>query len=59
VFLQSAGLIQIAASVGLTLLAPRKKISVLLIGNHSAGKSSFINWCVGNCLLLNQLIGFY
>lgn len=40
------GLIQIAASVGLTLLAPRKKISVLLIGNHSAGKSSFINWYV-------------
>jgi len=40
------GLIQIAASVGLSLLAPRKKISVLLIGNHSAGKSSFINWYV-------------
>jgi hypothetical protein len=40
------GLIQTAASVGLTLLAPRKKISVLLIGNHSAGKSSFINWYV-------------
>jgi len=38
------GLIHIAASVGLALLAPRKKISVMLIGNHSAGKSSFINW---------------
>jgi len=26
------------------LLVPRKKISILLMGNHSAGKSSFINW---------------
>lgn len=40
------GLVKIAESLGLTLLAPRKKISVLLIGNHSAGKSSFINWYV-------------
>lgn len=28
------------------LLAPRKKITVMLMGNHSAGKSSFINWYV-------------
>jgi len=40
------GLVKIAANLGLNLLAPRKKISVLLIGNHSAGKSSFINWYV-------------
>jgi len=40
------GLVKIAANLGLDLLAPRKKISVLLIGNHSAGKSSFINWYV-------------
>ena len=40
------GLIMIAKDVGLDLLAPRKKINVLLIGNHSAGKSSFINWYV-------------
>jgi len=38
------GLIHIAESVGLSLLAPRKKINVMLIGNHSAGKSSFVNW---------------
>ncbi|KAK3793296.1 hypothetical protein RRG08_042239 [Elysia crispata] len=38
------GLVKIAESLGLSLLAPRKKITVLLIGNHSAGKSSFINW---------------
>merc|ERR1711976_260456 len=38
------GLVKIAEDVGLSLLAPRKKITVLLIGNHSAGKSSFINW---------------
>uniref|UniRef100_T1J2L1 Dynamin N-terminal domain-containing protein n=1 Tax=Strigamia maritima TaxID=126957 RepID=T1J2L1_STRMM len=38
------GLIKIAKSLDLKLLAPRKKIFVMLIGNHSAGKSSFINW---------------
>ena len=38
------GLANIADSLGFSLLAPRKKITVLLIGNHSAGKSSFINW---------------
>jgi GTPase SAR1 family protein len=42
----SSGLVKIAEDVNLTLLAPRKKITVLLIGNHSAGKSSFINWYV-------------
>ena len=40
------GLVTIAKDVGIELLAPRKKINVLLIGNHSAGKSSFINWYV-------------
>lgn len=40
------GLVKIAESLNLSLLAPRKKITVLLIGNHSAGKSSFINWYV-------------
>lgn len=40
------GLIDIAAGLGIKLLEPRKKITVLLIGNHSAGKSTFINWYV-------------
>lgn len=40
------GLISIASGLGLNLLAPRKKITVLLLGNHSAGKSSFVNWYV-------------
>ncbi|KAK2166263.1 hypothetical protein LSH36_40g08004 [Paralvinella palmiformis] len=40
------GLVEIARGLGLQLLAPRKKITILLIGNHSAGKSSFINWYV-------------
>ncbi|XP_074643160.1 uncharacterized protein LOC141900255 [Tubulanus polymorphus] len=40
------GLIKIAENLGLSLLAPRKKITVLLIGNHSAGKSSFVNWYI-------------
>lgn len=41
-----SGLIAVAESVGVKLLAPRKKITVMLMGNHSAGKSSFINWYV-------------
>ncbi|XP_062382686.1 sarcalumenin isoform X2 [Sardina pilchardus] len=41
-----SGLMAIAQSVGVTLLPPRKKITVMLMGNHSAGKSSFINWYV-------------
>lgn len=41
-----SGLITVAESVGVKLLAPRKKITVMLMGNHSAGKSSFINWYV-------------
>jgi predicted GTPase len=27
-----------------SIVTPNKKISVLLIGNHSAGKSSLVNW---------------
>lgn len=40
------GLVEIASNLDMKLLAPRKKISIMLIGNHSAGKSSFINWYV-------------
>ncbi|KAM9780480.1 uncharacterized protein ACB057_016566 [Neosynchiropus ocellatus] len=42
----ASGLISVAESVGVKLLPPRKKITVMLMGNHSAGKSSFINWYV-------------
>ncbi|KAM9392394.1 uncharacterized protein KZ484_003855 isoform 2-T2 [Pholidichthys leucotaenia] len=41
-----SGLIKVAETVGVKLLPPRKKITVMLMGNHSAGKSSFINWYV-------------
>lgn len=30
--------------------APQKKLYVMIIGNHSAGKSSFINWYIGEKL---------
>ncbi|XP_033828104.1 uncharacterized protein si:dkey-98f17.5 [Periophthalmus magnuspinnatus] len=40
------GLVKIANSLGVRLLPPRKKIVVMIMGNHSAGKSSFINWYV-------------
>lgn len=33
--------------LGMQLRKPRKKISIMIVGNHSAGKSSFINWWVG------------
>ena len=42
------GLVTIAKELGIELIVPRKKINVLLIGNHSAGKSSFINWLESN-----------
>ncbi|KAJ3603696.1 hypothetical protein NHX12_028440 [Muraenolepis orangiensis] len=40
------GLVRIASSVGVRLLPPQKKIFVMIMGNHSAGKSSFINWYI-------------
>lgn len=40
------GLVAIAKDVDVDLVAPRKKVNVLLIGNHSAGKSSFVNWYI-------------
>lgn len=45
----SVGILEIAKDPlldGLTCWKPRKKVSVLIIGNHSAGKSSFINWYI-------------
>jgi len=43
---EDKGLIPIAESVGIHLLEPRRKILVMLMGNHSAGKSSFVNWYI-------------
>ncbi|CAF3357941.1 unnamed protein product [Rotaria socialis] len=40
------GLITIARWLNLSIMAPNKKISILLIGNHSAGKSSLVNWYI-------------
>lgn len=45
------GLVKLASELNINLLAPRKKVTVLLIGNHSAGKSSFINWYVEEHIL--------
>uniref|UniRef100_A0A7S0UNL7 Dynamin N-terminal domain-containing protein n=1 Tax=Polytomella parva TaxID=51329 RepID=A0A7S0UNL7_9CHLO len=36
--------------LALPMLKPRKKISVMIVGNHSAGKSSFINWYIGETI---------
>eukprot|EP00775_Hariotina_reticulata_P011958 gene11958-12101_t len=45
----SIGVCAIAQDLGLhkQIRKPRKKISVMIVGNHSAGKSSFINWYIG------------
>lgn len=43
---EDKGLVKCAGELGIALLVPRRKITVLLIGNHSAGKSSFINWYI-------------
>jgi hypothetical protein len=45
----SVGILEIAADPLLQLTdvhKPRKKVNVMIIGNHSAGKSSFINWYI-------------
>eukprot|EP00055_Hartaetosiga_balthica_P017508 m.118011 g.118011 ORF g.118011 m.118011 type:complete len:502 (-) comp9336_c0_seq1:451-1956(-) len=44
------GLVDVAAKIGMKLLPPRRKITVLLVGNHSAGKSSFVNWYIEETL---------
>ncbi|XP_046684001.1 sarcalumenin-like isoform X1 [Homalodisca vitripennis] len=40
------GLITIGQKINLDILPPKKKVTILLVGNHSAGKSSFINWYI-------------
>ena len=37
------GIIEMAEDVALKLLPPRNKATVMILGNHSSGKSSFIN----------------
>ena len=48
------GLVNIAREVEIEMVAPRKKINILLIGNHSAGKSSFINWFQYNSIWIKN-----
>jgi GTPase SAR1 family protein len=42
------GISNLGKSVSLAIHPPRRKINVLIIGNHSAGKSSFVNWYIGD-----------
>eukprot|EP00897_Mesotaenium_endlicherianum_P008447 jgi/Mesen1/7630/ME000004S07905 len=48
----SLGLKKIAEDplLELQLHKPRKKVTVMIVGNHSAGKSSFINWYIGETI---------
>mmetsp|Transcript_23067 Transcript_23067/g.80407 ORF Transcript_23067/g.80407 Transcript_23067/m.80407 type:complete len:501 (-) Transcript_23067:230-1732(-) len=48
------GIEGIAREVGRRqLLHPSRKITVMIVGNHSAGKSSFVNWYTGEDGLLS------
>ncbi|KAK8804498.1 hypothetical protein WA588_004709 [Blastocystis sp. NMH] len=38
------GIVEMAKEVGIVKLCPRNKATVMILGNHSSGKSSFINW---------------
>lgn len=42
------GLKQLGAGVFEPVCRPRNRLTVMIIGNHSAGKSSFINWYTGS-----------
>ncbi|ODN02378.1 Sarcalumenin [Orchesella cincta] len=48
---KDVGLCELAKMVDVDVRVPRKKITVLLLGNHSAGKSSFINWYIEETIL--------
>ena len=41
------GILEICKKLGISCIAPRRKINVMIVGNHSAGKSSYINWYIG------------
>ncbi|KAH9528846.1 hypothetical protein DERF_002761 [Dermatophagoides farinae] len=47
IYAESNGLIECGRKLGHQLFEPRRKMNILLVGNHSSGKSSFINWYVG------------
>lgn len=49
----ATGLEAVSAAVGLSpaLLAPSRRVTAMVVGNHSAGKSSFINWYTGTAAL--------
>ena len=39
--------LELDVNAKLNINAPRQKITVMIVGNHSSGKSSFINWYIG------------
>lgn len=49
-FTKKGGLAEMCQELKLDCKVPRKKITVLLLGNHSSGKSSFVNWYVGDSI---------
>ena len=47
----NVGLSEMGLLVGEKVHGPRRKVTVMFIGNHSAGKSSFINWYIGHNIM--------
>lgn len=45
--LGTVGLEELAKKTGHSIIHPQKSVTVLIVGNHSSGKSSFINWFTG------------
>lgn len=41
------GIMSVCSKIGLQCIAPRRKCNIMIVGNHSAGKSSYINWYIG------------
>ncbi|OXA52866.1 uncharacterized protein LOC110850974 [Folsomia candida] len=48
---KDVGLVKLGKLVGIELPYPRRKVTVMILGNHSAGKSSFINWYIEETIL--------
>lgn len=51
-----SGLMELFNKLGTPCQRPREMVTVMIIGNHSAGKSSFINWFEAvMCMTLDSL----
>ena len=50
------GIVEMAMEVGFVKLSQRNKATVMILGNHSSGKSSFINCTSGVFFSSNRVL---